>query len=79
MTHLSNNLFTAAAYFVVKEKYCSKCSLQRRLSIGYEKACEIIEFLLDLGLIYETGVITYGVTISDISIVEEVLDDYYQS
>ena len=77
MELISNKLFIAAAYCVVAEKYCSVFGLQRRLRIDFLKSCEIVEFLLHLGIISKTGLITYAVAISEISVMEEMLDKYY--
>lgn len=76
---LSRDLFIASSYYVVNKQYCSKSGLQRYFSIDYQKATEVIEFLIELKFIKCTEVVKYKVIENDISTIEERLDSYYGS
>lgn len=63
----SCNLFVAASYCVVLKQY----------SIDYLKATVVIEFLLHLKFISKMGLVGYIVQISDISLMEQKIEEYY--
>ncbi|HET7733837.1 MAG TPA: DNA translocase FtsK [Paludibacter sp.] len=74
---LSKDLSIAASYYVVSKQYCSKSGLQRYFSIDYQKATEIIEFLIELKFIRVSDIVKFEVIENDISTMKERLDRYY--